>query len=243
MCCSRWPFKNEENEYTVETTATSTSSDVTNGSDHTENSELKEHLLTWLSVSADNIVILILLLALAVKFIFFEDRGDVARRLQYQGEEEATAEERVEFLDNSNSLDSMNSTAMDISLRQRFDVSLPTIQQPIFPLSGVGGEWIEVDNEANVEYTDKEVQTDVVSHGLSELSLKKTEPPRSVEDCLEIYKSEVRNQIFISRKHLYSETSCSRVSRQHLVRTVNKHYESIPCNCKSVEKTDNSSIF
>lgn len=203
MRCSRWPFKNEENEYTAETATTSTSSDVINGSDHTETSELKEHLLTWLSVSADNIVILILLLALAVKFIFFEDRGDVVRRLQYQEEEEATAEERVELLDTTNNLDNMNSAAMDISLRQRFGVSLPTIQQPVFPLSGVGGEWIEVDNEANLEYTDKEVQTDAISHGLNELSLKKNEPPRSMEECLEIYKSEVRFEYLFSRKRIF----------------------------------------
>lgn len=157
-------------------------------------------------------MILILLLALAVKFIFFEDRGDVTRHLQYQAEEEVTAEERVELVDNNN-LDNMNSIAMDVSLRQRFGVSLPAIQPPIFQVSGVGDEWIEVDNEANIEYLDKEVQTDVsVSHDLSELSPKKTEPLRSVKECLEIYESEVRIEylssvsIFFSNNKYYDST-------------------------------------
>jgi len=196
--CSRWPFKNEKGEYTPKTATTSTSSDAINGSDHIENSELKEHLMTWLSVSADNIVILILLLALAVKFIFFEDRSDViARRLKFkekeEEKEEATVEEKVKLLDGSN-LDDIDTT-MNIWLRERFGVTLPTIQeQPIFPLSGVGGGW---DDENDVECADKEVQTDAIYHGASDFSEidsspKKTEAPRSVEDCFEIYKSEVR---------------------------------------------------
>lgn len=198
--CSRWPFKNEDGEYTVKTATTSTSSDAINGSDHTENSELKEHLMTWLSASADNIVILILLLALAVKFIFFEDRNDVvARRLRFKEEEEkeqeeASVEEKVKLLDGSNNLDDIDTT-MNIWLQERFGVTLPTIQeQPVFPLSGVGGGWSD---ENDVECADKEVQTDAVYHDAADSSEidsspKKSEALRSVEDCLDIYKSEVR---------------------------------------------------
>lgn len=187
----------------MRTVTTSTTSDVINGSDHTKNSELKEHLMTWLSVSADNIVILILLLALAVKFIFFEDRGDVValgRRLRFKEEEEeeekaeeTTVEEKVELLDGSSNLEDMDAT-MNIWLQERFGVTLPTIQEPVFPLSGVGGGWSD---ENDVECVDKEVQTDAIYYGASDSgeidsSPKKFEIPRSLEDCLEIYKSEVR---------------------------------------------------
>lgn len=185
----------------MKTATTSTSSDAINGSDHTENSELKEHLMTWLSASADNIVILILLLALAVKFIFFEDRNDVvARRLRFKEEEEkeqeeASVEEKVKLLDGSNNLDDIDTT-MNIWLQERFGVTLPTIQeQPVFPLSGVGGGWSD---ENDVECVDKEVQTDAVYHDAADSSEidsslpKKSEALRSVEDCLDIYKSEVR---------------------------------------------------
>lgn len=157
--------------------------------------------MTWLSASADNIVILILLLALAIKFIFFEDRNDVViRRLRFkeeeeeeEREEETTVEKKVELLDGSTNLDDMDTT-MNMWLRERFGVTLPTIQEPVFPLSGVGGGW---GDENDVDYVDKEVQTDAIYHGASDSSEidsspKKSEVPRSVEDCLEIYKSEVR---------------------------------------------------
>ncbi|XP_071553690.1 3-hydroxy-3-methylglutaryl-coenzyme A reductase isoform X2 [Temnothorax nylanderi] len=195
---SRWPFKNKEAENTMRRAATSTSSDAVNGSDHVESSELKEHLMTWLSASADNIVILILLLALAIKFIFFEDRSDmVARRLRFKEEEEeedeaeeTTVEEKVKLLDGSTNLDDMDTT-MNMWLRERFGVTLPTTQEPLFPLSGVGGGW---GDENDVECVDKEVQTDVIYHGASNSEIdspKKSEALRSVEDCLEIYKSEL----------------------------------------------------
>ncbi|XP_071626980.1 3-hydroxy-3-methylglutaryl-coenzyme A reductase isoform X2 [Temnothorax longispinosus] len=190
---SRWPFKSEEAEYTTRRAATSTSSDAVNGSDH-ESSELKEHQMTWLSASADNIVILILVLALAIKFIFFEDRSDVVARREEEEEEgeakEMTVEEKVKLLDGSTNLDNMDIT-MNMWFQEHFGVTLPTTQEPVFPLSGVGGGW---GNENDVECVDKEVQTDAIYHGASNSEIdspKKSEAPRSVEDCLEIYKSEL----------------------------------------------------
>lgn len=158
--------------------------------------------MSWLIPSAEYVVILILLLALVVKFIFFDRSDMIAKRLRFQREKRETiAEEEAEsHHDGSISPDTMN-----MSLRQRFGIpTLPAIQQPVFPLSGVGGGWIEVDNDVYVEYTDKEVQTDVIYHGVNEsidendLSLKTSQTPRSVEDCLEIYKSEVRIIFFYS---------------------------------------------
>lgn len=196
MCYSRWSLKADKGEYMAEMTTTSANSNVVlNGSDHNENSTEDESLMSWLLPSAEYVVILILLLALTVKFIFCEDRSDmVARRLRFQQEErEATAEER-EICDGSNSPD----TTMNMLLQQRFGIPTPsTIQQPIFPLSGVGGGWNEID-DTNVEYIDREMQTDMTYHNVNEsidendLLLQRFKVPRSIEDCLEIYKSEVR---------------------------------------------------
>lgn len=166
------------------------SSDVTNGSYKTENSELTGHLMNWLSVSADNVVILILLIALSVKFIFFEDKSDIVKRLRFKKEEEEI-KKKMDL--NSFDLDNANTVAMDISLQQQFGRTSPIQQSSIFPLSGVGGGWAEInDNEESVEYVDKEVQTDMKYFDNGSSSPKKSEVPRSVEDCLEIYKSEVR---------------------------------------------------
>jgi len=181
------------------TTTSANSNVVLNGSDHNENSTEDESLMSWLLPSAEYVVILILLLALTVKFIFCEDRSDmVARRLRFQQEErEAIAEERAEIHHNESI--SPDTTTMNMSLRQRFGIpTLPTIQQPVFPLSGVGGGWIEVDNDTHVECINREVQTDTMYHDVNEsigennLLLQRSKVPRSIEDCLEIYKSEVR---------------------------------------------------
>ncbi|XP_032684231.1 3-hydroxy-3-methylglutaryl-coenzyme A reductase isoform X2 [Odontomachus brunneus] len=193
---SRWPFKTEETEHTVEAVTASVRSDVTNGSYKTENSELTGHLINLLTVSADNVVILILMLALSVKFIFFEDRNDVTKQPKIKKGEVETEEAEAEL--DSLALYDVNTAAMDMSLRQRFGgETLPSIQQPsIFPLSGVGGGWIEDDNEKDVDYSDKEVQTDAkyfsaYESGNENSSPKISEVPRSVEECLEIYKSEL----------------------------------------------------
>lgn len=142
-------------------------------------------MTTWLSVSVDNIVILILLLALAVKYIFFEEKNDI-RRLRFKEEEKATrrTEEKVETYTGADN----NTGAMNMSLRQRFGT------KPVFG-------WYDSEDgiEKEVQTEDKEVQTDATFHsGLTDSDgsvneTSKKDEPRSLEDCLEIYKSEVGN--------------------------------------------------
>ena len=166
--------------------------------------------MNWLSVSADNIVILILLLALAVKFMFFEDKGDIAKQLRFKDEEKEEEEEIEQEqeqersvaedngLENMHGTSTTTTTALDATLRQRFGVTLPRLHQSVFPLSGMGGNWVEVGNDSQqVELEDKEVQTDVVAltgdiFGQSSSDKVQAEP-RPVEECLSIYRSEVRN--------------------------------------------------
>lgn len=144
--------------------------------------------MNWLSVSADNIVILILLLALAIKFIFFEDKGDIAKQLRFKDTDDTEEKVETEYAITEN----MNTATMDMSLRQRFGDPL---RPAVFPLSGVGGDWIEVDNDSQMEFTDKEVQTDMKQLSLDPSSSENlpsvSKVPRPVKECLEIYKSEV----------------------------------------------------
>ncbi|XP_034172374.1 HMG coenzyme A reductase [Osmia lignaria lignaria] len=190
---SRWPFKNEEREHTVEGKASPTNSHIIASSyNKTESSsEVKEYLMNWLSVSADNIVILILLLALAIKFIFFEDKGDIAKQLRFKEEDDTDEKVESEYATS----ESMNTATMNMSLRQRFGGSMPPMRSAVFPLSGVGGGWIDVDNEYQMEFIDKEVQTDVKQFSADILSTEslplQSKVPRSIEECLEIYKSEL----------------------------------------------------
>ncbi|XP_014608233.1 PREDICTED: 3-hydroxy-3-methylglutaryl-coenzyme A reductase isoform X1 [Polistes canadensis] len=179
---SRWPFKNDGNKHTVESAVSTNSHIVVNTYNETEkHSDIEEYLMNWISVSADNIVILILLLALTIKSIFFEDKEDIAKQLRFQE-------------DTQNIIESESTEKMNVSLRQRFGVTM-SIQQPVFPLSEINGDWIEMKNEHNVELVDKEVQTDekVSSTDLSNHAdlLHGSIEPRNLEECLEIYRSEL----------------------------------------------------
>lgn len=156
--------------------------------------------MNWLSVSADNIVILILLLALAIKFIFFEDRGEIVRQLRFAEEDEQLTRRSV-------CEDGVSGADMESKLRQRFASAMSGLgaegrHSTLFPLSGMAGEadWIEVGSaEPDVQLVDKEVQTEdkmLLSRQSSSSSSEtlccgKPESPRSVEECASIYKSEV----------------------------------------------------
>ncbi|KYB27676.1 3-hydroxy-3-methylglutaryl-coenzyme A reductase [Tribolium castaneum] len=74
---SRWPFKEDDVEnirpLVVEQHMTL---------NRTEDTTLHEYIMKWVTVSADHIVILILLLALVVKFVFFENKEELAEQLR-----------------------------------------------------------------------------------------------------------------------------------------------------------------
>jgi hypothetical protein len=94
---------------------------------------------------------------------------------------------------------------MESKLRQRFASAMPmgptattgtmTSRSSVFPLSGMGEDWIEVGPDSDVQLVDKEVQTDEklleASAPTSETVTSKSDTVRSVEECLSIYRSEV----------------------------------------------------
>ncbi|XP_011300109.1 3-hydroxy-3-methylglutaryl-coenzyme A reductase [Fopius arisanus] len=189
---SRWPFKHGDGDDTVEgTTSPINSHIIINNHNKSKTPEdFKEHLMNWLSVSADNIVILILLLALALKFIFIEDKGDIAKQLRFKEKEE---DEEIASHEET-SMETMHASSLDMSIRQRFAPDLPTVRTSVFPLSGMGDNWMVVGGDTQVEVEDKEVQTDgrvLITDGTPEEITKDEKEPRSVEECLEIYKSEL----------------------------------------------------
>lgn len=71
---SRWSFASEGEELPVVNLVNGDSAMTSNS---TNDVLLQGYILKWLTVSADHIVILILLLALAVKFVFFEMKDDL----------------------------------------------------------------------------------------------------------------------------------------------------------------------
>ena len=191
LFASRWSFREDDPSGSIEETVAPVNPSLvlTNRNKTEAPPDFKVYLMNWLSVSADNIVILILLSALAIKFIFFEDKSDIAKKLRFKEESEEELRNNINFEIEQNS-------EMDGKLRQRFaSMSLQSLSHSaVFPLSGVGKDWVEVVDDMPVEMVNKEVQTDENSLSSSTESLTiKEEKMRSVEDCLAIYKSEVRH--------------------------------------------------
>jgi hydroxymethylglutaryl-CoA reductase (NADPH) len=153
---SRWPFKEDDVENIRPLVAEQHMS-----LNRTEDAALHEYIMKWVTVSADHIVILILLLALVVKFVFFENKEELAEQLRAHISTETAPSE------NKNRL-----------------FTMPLIRTTFF-LSDNPKE------EDDAEREDKEVQTDLARSpfgkslkGSNDTSAKTC---RSVEECLRIY--------------------------------------------------------
>ncbi|NP_001295235.1 3-hydroxy-3-methylglutaryl-coenzyme A reductase [Bombus terrestris] len=180
---SRWPFKSDESDSAVEGEVSSVNSHViVNSYNKTENSsEVKNYLMNWLSVSADNIVILILLLALAVKFIFFEDKGDIAKQLR--SKEEDDTEEKVEnesVKGKENESEDVNVLSIKLPFKQNFS----GMQSISFPSK------IHNWSDDKEDQTIGEKQCDIDKRDDKNLP-PESKVPRSLKECLEIYKSDL----------------------------------------------------
>ncbi|OAD53091.1 3-hydroxy-3-methylglutaryl-coenzyme A reductase [Eufriesea mexicana] len=189
---SRWPFKSDESEYTVEGKVSSVNSHIiVNSYNKTENSsEVKEYLMNWLSVSADNIVILILLLALAIKFIFFENKGDIAKQLRFKVEDNVEEKNESDYMkekrlesdhvkQKENESEDLNVLISKMPFRQNF-TRIQTIS-----LSPTVRDWI---NNKEVHIDEKQCNVDIRN---DKSLFQRLKVPRSLEECLEIYKSEL----------------------------------------------------
>uniref|UniRef100_A0A1B6EGS7 3-hydroxy-3-methylglutaryl coenzyme A reductase n=1 Tax=Clastoptera arizonana TaxID=38151 RepID=A0A1B6EGS7_9HEMI len=120
-------------------------------SNKTDDIAFSGHFMRWLTVSADHIVILILLLALTVKFIFFEDKEELNEQI----------------LMSSEAQDLHPDKNLDSTLQHKF-LNQFTTSSPILNTEIGEGSWIEVGSEENINQSEnivlnfhsKSVQTD-----------------------------------------------------------------------------------
>ncbi|GFG35211.1 hypothetical protein Cfor_01315 [Coptotermes formosanus] len=168
---SRWSFASEGEDLPVVNLVNGDSAVTSNSTDDVL---LQGYILKWLTVSADHIVILILLLALAVKFVFFEVK-DGLTSMHRPGSYARThsrllgVEGWVEVSDHPQAEDTVVVPTEHKSVQTEQD-------EPICQTSMCG----------LLEEENKEALT---SH---------LEPPtedRSVEECLGIYKSEAGGRV------------------------------------------------
>lgn len=152
-----------------------------------DSSEVKGYLMNWLSVSADNIVILILLLALAIKFIFFEDKEDIAKQLQFKIEDDTEEKIESEYMKEKkfeieyvkeNENEDMSFSFL--TTKMPFKLSFAKMQTISIP-------WID-GKEEQIDKKQCTVDTSSDKNLFSRI-------PRSIEECLKIYKSEVSKSV------------------------------------------------
>ncbi|XP_037808752.1 3-hydroxy-3-methylglutaryl-coenzyme A reductase [Lucilia sericata] len=201
---SRMVFSNSEYESVDKTLTPKLNMNVNNN--RTESGELSDLIIKWLTMSADQIVILILLIALVIKFIFFENNLHdqlrqstvvtiAAKSSQTQPLEvlnsnmETTLETKnMELMQQPNN--TANPTSLSIKSVKSMQVISPPSRIPLFT--------IEESNTANAAtQTDYDLM-DGNRRGsdcaelipLSECNqLSKSRPPRPLEECLEILNS------------------------------------------------------
>lgn len=190
---SRWPFK-EQDQVVIKKSVSPVNSNLILENENVTDSQLSlgKYFLNWMPFSPDNIVIVILLAALAIKFVFFEDRGDITKQLKLK--ESAAAQKTVTTEEGT--VKTMHATAANLEsqTRRRFESAMPTMHSTIFPLSGMGGDWIEVvDEESFIKLSDKEVQTDDIQIVSTSRDVKNDAPQisRTLDECLTIYRSEL----------------------------------------------------
>ncbi|XP_055906052.1 3-hydroxy-3-methylglutaryl-coenzyme A reductase [Eupeodes corollae] len=159
-----------ENDYdSVENSLSPKLQQMNMNTNRTESGEFAEYIIKWLTMSADQIVILILLIALVVKFIFFENRDDLHDQLR-QSAIVAAAETKPST--------GKSQLALDVNNVK------PVQRIPLFT--------IEEDNTADVcTQTDEDQYTIAyVNHNELQALTRCSAPPRSLDECIEILKSD-----------------------------------------------------
>lgn len=162
----------DEDPNTTQTSVIHTPAEQVLPLNRTEPSELSEAFMKWLTMSADQIVILILVVALLVKFIFFEDREELADQLKERMSSASllTVENKQTQSENKTETTSQN---MDS-------------HKKIFTL-----------DDDSSQYSDVETQTDGDLYQiLSKLQIRNAQneeaqkPNRSLEECVKILNSD-----------------------------------------------------
>lgn len=141
----------------------------------TESSDISEYIMRWLSISTEQIFILILLLALCIKFIFF-DRDDLTNQLQRDLARQMEEEERQK---REKQQEEASKVQADSPPRRR-------------PLFSISEEEFTRDTEVQTDLTAFDVfgDSDEDNPEFIESALLPVKPARSIEECVKIMMSD-----------------------------------------------------
>ncbi|CAH1158637.1 unnamed protein product [Phyllotreta striolata] len=170
---SRWPFREEDIDdigtLVVEQRMTL---------NRTEENAIHGYIMKWLTLSADHIVILILLLALVIKFIFFENKEDLTEKIQ------ASMSENLKNSDNADFV------KLDQALKTKYLQQTPVFKHSeTFFLGRRYSDDKSSDSSSELEFEDKSVQTIYCQLDVEKVteSFEEDSICRTLDECLAIY--------------------------------------------------------
>lgn len=159
----------------------------------TESGDFAEYIMRWLSISTEQIFILILLLALCIKFIFF-DRDDLTNQIQRDLAKQIEEEERKKR---------EKEEAAQLAASQRPTIILPPASPPpvirepspprklaLFSISEEDPLTKETGAQTDLTAFDVFGDSDEDNPEFIESALVPVRPPRSIDECVKIMMSE-----------------------------------------------------
>ncbi|XP_021930666.1 3-hydroxy-3-methylglutaryl-coenzyme A reductase isoform X2 [Zootermopsis nevadensis] len=208
---SRWSFASEAEDLPVGNLVTGNSAGSLNGTEDTM--IFQGYILKWLTVNADHIVILILLLALAVKFVFFEVKDELTkcRPSEYTG-----AHKRLMGVEGWVEVSGSSPQAEDI-------VSVPCEHKSV-----------------QTEEPEEPIHQTASSEPLQEDDSKGAPPTedRSVDECLKVYKSEAGARA-LSDSEVMTLVACGHVPSHQLEKVVGDPERGVCIRRKILNRTAN----
>jgi hydroxymethylglutaryl-CoA reductase (NADPH) len=166
---------------------------MANTMNKTEPSDLSDYIMRWLSISTEQIVILILLLTLCVKFIFF-DRDDLADQLQKNlatAELEERKRKRIE--EETKKQEALVQQQQQQQQQIQSENPPPQRHRPIFSISENSDSTKDVETQtdpikiAKRDATDSQESSDI-EDVMMEMMPKRQ--PRSLDECIRIMNSD-----------------------------------------------------
>lgn len=148
----------------------------------TESYDISEVIMRWLSISTEQIFILILLLALCIKFIFF-DRDDLTSQLQ---RDLARQVEEEELRRRERQLEEASKAQAAAEVREE----TPPRRRALFSISEEHPVTKEVEVQTDLTAFDVFGDSDEDNPEFIESALVPVRPPRSIDECVKIMMSD-----------------------------------------------------
>lgn len=150
----------------------------------TENSDISDYIMRWLTISTEQIFILILLLALLLKFIFF-DRDDLTNQLQRDLARQMEEEERQRRERERQQVEETAKTQPTEPRQQS-----PPRRRALFSICEEDAMTKEAEVQTDLTAFDVFGDSDSDNPEFIESALVPVKPPRSVDECVKIMMSD-----------------------------------------------------